>query len=51
MIQEADSNHDHKLSQDEVLQNDEYMLSLIPAEFWRRYDTTGTTPMPVHDEF
>ena len=35
----------------QILENDESFVSLIPAEFWRRYDNSGTTPMPAHDEF
>ena len=56
MIHDTDNNHDQKLSKDEMLNNDQYFMSLIPGEMWRQYSAAGmsggdhTTPSS-HDEF
>lgn len=52
MIHDTDDNQNQKLDKDELVGNDHYYLSLIPADMWKRYAAYGTTtPVPKHDEF
>lgn len=51
MIHDTDTNGDQMLNHDEVFTNDDYFLSLIPAEFWRRYSDTGdSTTVPTNHQ-
>ncbi|XP_075677461.1 reticulocalbin-1-like [Dermatophagoides pteronyssinus] len=54
MIQDTDNDHDQKLNEKELLQNNQYFLSLIPGEMWRQYSNAGAesaTTASSHDEF
>lgn len=54
MIQDTDNDYDQKLNEKELLQNNQYFLSLIPGEMWRQYSNAGAesaTTASSHDEF
>lgn len=52
LISIGDENGDNKLSRHEILKKYDEYLSLIPAEFWNRYNLDDvTTVATVHDEF
>lgn len=51
MIHDTDDNQDQRLNQSELIKNDEYFISLIPPEYWRRYAGGDVTPPTGHDEF
>jgi len=51
LISVGDQNQDEKLSKEELIQSQDQYLSLIPPEFWHRFNEQTTTPLPKHDEF
>ncbi|RWS10317.1 hypothetical protein B4U79_13928 [Dinothrombium tinctorium] len=53
LISLADENNDEKLSEEELSKGYENFLSLLPPEFWEKYNTAAeyATETAKHDEF
>jgi len=55
LISLGDENSDEKLSKDELTKHQDFYLTLIPPEFWNKFniddDLEPTEPTTYHDEF